>query len=67
MLSFHFIVPGLLAICSLQRGVSAGTDITCGGQFPKAGDGLAKRIDGCSSWSDNPTQKLLWWPKERMP
>ncbi|KAB8269033.1 hypothetical protein BDV30DRAFT_217472 [Aspergillus minisclerotigenes] len=62
MLSFHFIVPGLLAaIYSLQRGVSAGTDITCGGQFPKAGDGLAKRTDGCSSWSDNPTRVRDSW------
>ncbi|KAJ5500051.1 hypothetical protein N7453_009102 [Penicillium expansum] len=62
MFSFHSIVLGLLAaVCILQRGVSAGTDITCGGQFPKAGGGLAKRTDGCSSWSDNPSQVRDSW------
>lgn len=37
------------------------TDITCGGDFPKAGDGFAKRPDGCSSWSDNPAQVRDKW------
>lgn len=51
MFSFHSIILGLLAAtCSLQS-----IDITCGGQFPKAGDGFAKRPDGCSSWSDDAT------------
>lgn len=58
----HSIILGLLAaICSLQNGVVAGTDITCGGQFPKAGGGLAKRTDGCSSWGDNPAQVRDSW------
>lgn len=56
MVSFHSIVLGLLAVtCSLQ------TDITCGGQFPKADGGFAKRPDGCSSWSDNPAQVRDKW------
>lgn len=32
------------------------TDITCGGQFPKADGTFAKRPDGCSSVTDNPKQ-----------
>jgi hypothetical protein len=37
------------------------TDITCGGQFPRAGDGFAQRPDGCSSWGDNPDQVRDSW------
>lgn len=35
--------------------------MTCGGQFPKAGDGFGKRPDACSSWSDNPAQVRDKW------
>jgi hypothetical protein len=60
------MIHGLLAAtCSLLSGVAAvttrSTDITCGGQFPKAGDGFAQRPDGCSSWSDNPNQVADKW------
>jgi len=70
MFFFHSIILWLLAAtCSLQSGVAAraltvttrSTDITCGGQFPKAGDGFAQRPDGCSSWSDNPNQVRDKW------
>jgi hypothetical protein len=61
MLPFHFIILGLSMVCSLQSGVAATTDITCGGRFPKAGGGLAKRTDGCSSLSDNPDQVRDSW------
>jgi hypothetical protein len=62
MFSFHSIILGLLAaICSFRRGVSACTDITCGGQFPKAGGGFAQRTDGCSSVTENPDQVRDSW------
>ncbi|KAH8764624.1 hypothetical protein BGZ57DRAFT_545094 [Hyaloscypha finlandica] len=37
------------------------TDITCGGRFSKAGDGYAKRPDGCSSVTDDPHQVPDKW------
>lgn len=71
MFIFHSIILGLLATgCNLHNGGAAAraltittrsTDITCGGRFSKAGDGFAKRPDGCSSWSDNPTQVRDKW------
>ena len=70
MFFFGSVVLGLLAATfSLQCGVAAralnittrDTDITCGGLFPKAGDGFAQRPDGCSSWSDNPDQVRDKW------
>lgn len=65
MYLIHLLVLGFLAATrSLNGGVAAfpsnmttrSTDITCGGQYPKAGDGFAKRPDGCSSWSENELQ-----------
>ncbi|KFY38467.1 hypothetical protein V495_06526 [Pseudogymnoascus sp. VKM F-4514 (FW-929)] len=62
MLSFHLIIFGLLVgIHSLQSGVAACTDITCGGEFLKAGDGYAQRPDGCSSVTENPDQVRDSW------
>ena len=70
MFSSHSIILGLLAATfSLQSGVAAralnittrSTDITCGGRFPKAGDGFAQLPDGCSSISENPDQVRDKW------
>jgi hypothetical protein len=55
MLFFHSIVLGLLTVTTRS------TDITCGGKFPKAGDGFAQRPDGCSSITDNPKQVRDKW------
>jgi hypothetical protein len=68
----HSIILGLIAaIFGLQIGVAAraltaekrSTSVTCGGQFPKAGDGFAQRPDGCSSVTDNPDQVRDSWGK----
>lgn len=64
LFSPSIIIRILGALWSLQSDIAASapkvtsrsTHITCGGQFPKAGDGFAKRPKGCSSRRDNPTQ-----------
>lgn len=69
MLSLPSIALGLLAATHILRnGVVAtntilrrSTDVTCGGKYPKAGDGFAQRPDGCSSITGNPGQVRDKW------
>lgn len=49
MPSFHAVFSVFLTTSVIfVHIVSAATDITCNGAFPKAGDGFAQRPDGCS-------------------
>jgi hypothetical protein len=66
---YYIIVGAVAALSTMTTTVTAyptnittrSTDITCGGQFPRAGDGFAQRPDGCSSWGDNPAQVRDSW------
>jgi hypothetical protein len=61
MPSFHAILLAILATSPVfLHIVSAATDITCNGAFPKAADGFAQRPDGCSGPNDPSKIRDKW-------